>query len=182
MQSGTGRTGKWWAIEHSGVHPDIVCIAKGIASGMPLGITMTRADIMDWTTGSHGSTFGGNPVCIAAALATIETIESEGLVARAAEIETFMKERLGRMQADDDRIGDVRGRGAMIAVELVKAGTTEPDPDLTKALCAGAHAAGVIVLSCGTYGNVLRFLPPLSISDELLDEGLDVLALVLKDL
>jgi 4-aminobutyrate aminotransferase/(S)-3-amino-2-methylpropionate transaminase len=115
-------------------------------------------------------------------LATIETIEAEGMVARAQEIEAFMKERLGRMQADDDRIGDVRGRGAMIAVELVKAGTTEPDADLTKALCAAAHAAGVIVLSCGTYGNVLRFLPPLTISDELLEEGLDVLALVLKDL
>ena len=104
------------------------------------------------------------------------------MVARAREIETFMKERLGRMQADDDRIGDVRGRGAMIAVELVKSGTIEPDADLTKALCAGAHAAGVIVLSCGTFGNVLRFLPPLTISDELLEEGLDVLALVLKDL
>ena len=129
-----------------------------------------------------GGTYGGNPVACAAALATIETIEADGLVARAREIETLMKDRLGRMQADDDRIGDVRGRGAMIAVELVKSGTTEPDADLTKALCAGAHAAGVIVLSCGTYGNVLRFLPPLTISDELLDEGLDVLALVLTDL
>jgi 4-aminobutyrate aminotransferase/(S)-3-amino-2-methylpropionate transaminase len=86
------------------------------------------------------------------------------------------------MQADDDRIGDVRGRGAMIAIELVKSGSSEPDPDLVKALCAGAHAAGVIVLSCGTFGNVVRFLPPLTISDELLDEGLDVLALILKDL
>ena len=93
-----------------------------------------------------------------------------------------MKDRLHRMQAEDDRIGDVRGRGAMIAVELVKSGSIEPDGDLTKALLAGAHAAGVIVLSCGTYGNVLRFLPPLSISDDLLEEGLDVLALVLKDL
>ena len=93
-----------------------------------------------------------------------------------------MKDRLGRLQADDDRIGDVRGRGAMIAVELVKTGTAEPDADLTKKLCTGAHAAGVIVLTCGTYGNVLRFLPPLAISDDLLIEGLDVLALVLADL
>ena len=125
---------------------------------------------------------GGNPIACAAALATIDTIESEGMIARAREIETLMKERLGRLQADDDRIGDVRGRGAMIAVELVKSGTTEPDAELTKALSAGAHAAGVIVLTCGTFGNVLRFLPPLTTSDELLEEGLDVLALVLKDL
>ena len=93
-----------------------------------------------------------------------------------------MKDRLGRLQADDDRIGDVRGRGAMIALELVKSGTADPDPDLTKKLAAGCHAAGVIVLTCGTYGNILRFLPPLTISDELLTEGLDVLALILADL
>ncbi len=129
-----------------------------------------------------GGTYGGNPVACAAALATIATIESDGLVERARQIEALMKDRLGRLQAEDDRIGDVRGRGAMIAMELVKAGTTEPDADLTKALCAGCHAAGVIVLSCGTFGNVLRFLPPLTISDDLLVEGLDVLTLVLKDL
>jgi 4-aminobutyrate aminotransferase/(S)-3-amino-2-methylpropionate transaminase len=129
-----------------------------------------------------GGTYGGNPVACAAALATIATIEADGLVARAAELETLMKDRLGRMQADDERIGDVRGRGAMIAAELVKGGTSEPDADLTKALCAGAHAAGVIVLSCGTFGNVLRFLPPLTINDDLLNEGLDVLTAVLADL
>ena len=93
-----------------------------------------------------------------------------------------MKDKLHRIQADDDRIGDVRGRGAMIAVELVKSGSSEPDPELTKALCAKAHAQGVLVLSCGTYGNILRFLPPLSISDELLIEGLDVLAATLSEL
>jgi 4-aminobutyrate aminotransferase / (S)-3-amino-2-methylpropionate transaminase / 5-aminovalerate transaminase len=103
-------------------------------------------------------------------------------VERARQIEQIMKDRLGRLQAEDDRIGDVRGRGAMIAMELVKPGTTEPDPQLTMALCVGAHTAGVIVLSCGTFGNVLRFLPPLTISDDLLNEGLDVLALVLADL
>ncbi len=92
-----------------------------------------------------------------------------------------MKDRLGRLQIDDDRIGDVRGRGAMIAMELVKPGSFEPDADLTKALCAGCHEAGVILLSCGTFGNVIRFLPPLTISDDLLVEGLDVLTLVLKD-
>jgi 4-aminobutyrate aminotransferase/(S)-3-amino-2-methylpropionate transaminase len=183
VQSGFARTGAMFACEHDGIDPDLIVTAKGIADGLPLAGVTGRAEIMDAPhVGGLGGTYGGNPVACAAALATIETIEAEGMVARAQEIETFMKERLGRMQADDDRIGDVRGRGAMIAVELVKSGTTEPDADLTKALCAGAHAAGVIVLSCGTYGNVLRFLPPLTISDELLEEGLDVLALVLKDL
>jgi 4-aminobutyrate aminotransferase/(S)-3-amino-2-methylpropionate transaminase len=183
VQSGFARTGAMFACEHDGIDPDLIVTAKGIADGLPLAGVTGRAEIMDAThVGGLGGTYGGNPIACAAALATIETIEADGMVARAREIETFMKERLGRMQADDDRIGDVRGRGAMIAVELVKSGTTEPDADLTKALCAGAHAAGVIVLSCGTFGNVLRFLPPLTISDELLEEGLDVLALILKDL
>jgi len=183
VQSGFARTGAMFACEHDDVEPDLIVTAKGIADGLPLAAVTGRAEIMDAPhVGGLGGTYGGNPIACAAALATIETIESEGMVARARDIEAFMKERLGRMQADDDRIGDVRGRGAMIAVELVKSGTNEPDAELTKALCAGAHAAGVIVLSCGTYGNVLRFLPPLTISDELLEEGLDVLALVLKDL
>jgi 4-aminobutyrate aminotransferase/(S)-3-amino-2-methylpropionate transaminase len=183
VQSGFARTGAMFACEHDGIEPDLIVTAKGIADGLPLAGVTGRAEIMDAPhVGGLGGTYGGNPIACAAALATIETIEADGMVARAREIETFMKDRLGRMQADDDRLGDVRGRGAMIAVELVKSGTIEPDADLTKALCAGAHAAGVIVLSCGTYGNVLRFLPPLTISDELLEEGLDVLALVLKDL
>jgi 4-aminobutyrate aminotransferase/(S)-3-amino-2-methylpropionate transaminase len=183
VQSGFARTGAMFACEHDGIEPDLIVTAKGIADGLPLAGVTGRVEIMDAPhVGGLGGTYGGNPIACAAALATIETIEAEGMVARAREIETFMKERLGRMQADDDRIGDVRGRGAMIAVELVKSGTIEPDADLTRALCAGAHAAGVIVLSCGTFGNVLRFLPPLTISDELLEEGLDVLALVLKDL
>ena len=183
VQTGFGRTGAMFASEHEGIDPDLIVTAKGIADGLPLSAVTGRAEIMDAPHVSGlGGTYGGNPVACAAALATIATIEADGLVARAAAIETLMKERLGRMQADDDRIGDVRGRGAMIAVELVKAGTTEPDADLTKALCAAAHAAGVIVLSCGTFGNVLRFLPPVTISDELLHEGLDVLAEALAGL
>jgi 4-aminobutyrate aminotransferase / (S)-3-amino-2-methylpropionate transaminase / 5-aminovalerate transaminase len=183
VQTGFARTGAMFACEHEGIDPDLIVTAKGIADGLPLSAVTGRAEIMDAPHVSGlGGTYGGNPVACAAALATIATIEADGLVARAAEIETLMKDRLGRMQADDERIGDVRGRGAMIAAELVKAGTSEPDADLTKALCAGAHAAGVIVLSCGTFGNVLRFLPPLTISDDLLNEGLDVLAAVLADL
>ena len=183
VQTGFARTGAMFACEHEGIVPDLIVTAKGIADGMPLSAVTGRADIMDAPhIGGLGGTYGGNPVACAAALATIETIEADNLVARAGHIESLMKDKLGRMQAEDDRIGDVRGRGAMIAVELVKPGTTEPDAELTKKLCAGAHAAGVIVLSCGTYGNVLRFLPPLAISDELLLEGLDVLELLLHDL
>ena len=183
VQTGFARTGAMFACEHEGIDPDLIATAKGIADGLPLSAVTGRAEIMDSPHVSGlGGTYGGNPVACAAALATIETIEAEGLVARAGQIEQLMKDRLGRLQAEDDRIGDVRGRGAMIAVELVKPGSTEPDAELTKALCAGAHAAGVIVLSCGTYGNVLRFLPPLTISDDLLIEGLDVLELLLRDL
>ncbi|QZT64504.1 4-aminobutyrate--2-oxoglutarate transaminase [Mycolicibacterium austroafricanum] len=183
VQTGFARTGAMFACEHEGIVPDLIVTAKGIADGMPLSAVTGRAEIMDAPhVGGLGGTYGGNPVACAAALATIDTIESEGLVARAAQIETLMKDKLGRLQAEDDRIGDVRGRGAMIAVELVKPGTLEPDPELTKNLLAAAHRAGVIVLSCGTFGNVLRFLPPLAISDELLLEGLDVLETILRDL
>ena len=183
VQTGFARTGAMFACEHEGIEPDLICTAKGIANGLPLSGVTGRAEIMDAPHVSGlGGTYGGNPVACAAALASIETIETTGLLERAAQIETLMKDRLGRLQADDDRIGDVRGRGAMIALELVKSGTADPDPDLTKKLAAGCHAAGVIVLTCGTYGNILRFLPPLTISDELLTEGLDVLALILADL
>lgn len=182
VQTGFARTGAMFACEHEGIEPDLICTAKGIAGGLPLSAVTGRAEIVDAPHVSGlGGTYGGNPIACAAALATIDTIERDGLVERAAEIETLMKQRLGRLQADDDRIGDVRGRGAMIAVELVKSGTADPDPDLTKRLAAAAHAAGVVVLTCGTYGNVLRFLPPLTISDELLAEGLDVLASLLTD-
>ena len=120
VQSGVGRTGKWWAIEHTGVQPDIVCSAKGIASGMPLGVTMSRAEIMDWVPGSHASTFGGNPVCIAAALATLDVIEKEGLLHNSAEVGNHMLKRMADWPAKPKLVGDVRGRGLMIGVEIVK--------------------------------------------------------------
>jgi 4-aminobutyrate aminotransferase / (S)-3-amino-2-methylpropionate transaminase / 5-aminovalerate transaminase len=183
IQTGFARTGAMFACEHEGIEPDLIVTAKGIADGLPLSAVTGRAEIMNAPHISGlGGTYGGNPVACAAALATMETIEFDGLVGRAAEIGTLMKDRLDRLQAEDNRIGDVRGRGAMIAIELVRSGTADPDPDLTLALCAKAHAAGVIVLTCGTYNNVVRFLPPLIISDELLLEGLDVLALILADL
>jgi 4-aminobutyrate aminotransferase / (S)-3-amino-2-methylpropionate transaminase / 5-aminovalerate transaminase len=183
VQTGLARSGAMFACEHEGIEPDLVVIAKGIADGLPLSAVTGRAEIMDAPHPSGlGGTFGGNPVCCAAALATIETIERDGLVERAQEIERLMMDRLTRLQATDDRIGDVRGRGAMIAIELVKSGTADPDPDLTCKLATATHAAGVIVLTCGMFGNIIRLLPPLTISDELLAEGLDIMAGLLADL
>ncbi|NRQ49177.1 4-aminobutyrate--2-oxoglutarate transaminase [Aeromicrobium stalagmiti] len=182
VQTGFARTGALFACDHEGVVPDLIVTAKGIAGGLPLSAVTGRADIMDAShVGGLGGTYGGNPLACAAALATIETIEADGLVERAAQIERLMLDRLHRLQADDDRLGDVRGRGAMIAVELVRSGTDEPDADLARIVATSAHQAGVIVLTCGTYGNVLRFLPPLAISDELLTEALDILTDIFKE-
>jgi 4-aminobutyrate aminotransferase / (S)-3-amino-2-methylpropionate transaminase / 5-aminovalerate transaminase len=183
VQTGIARTGAWFACEHEGIEPDLICIAKGIADGLPLSAVTGRAEIMDAPhTSGVGGTFGGNPVACAAALATIDTIEEDGLLERARLIERLMKDRLFALQAADDRIGDVRGRGAMVAVEFVKPDNAEPDAKLTNALANAAIAAGVIVLTAGTFGNVVRFLPPLTISDDLLSEGLDVLAGLLAEL
>ncbi|WP_343576379.1 4-aminobutyrate--2-oxoglutarate transaminase [Mycobacterium sp.] len=183
VQTGVARTGAMFACEHEGVEPDLLCIAKGIADGLPLSAVTGRAEIMDAPHASGlGGTYGGNPLACAAALATLDTIEADGLIERARQIERLMKGRLHALQASDDRIGDVRGRGAMIAVEFVNPDNAEPDAKLTSALAAAAHAAGVIVLTAGTFGNVVRFLPPLTISDELLNEGLDVLTGLLAEL
>jgi 4-aminobutyrate aminotransferase / (S)-3-amino-2-methylpropionate transaminase / 5-aminovalerate transaminase len=183
VQTGFARTGAMFACEHEGIEPDLICTAKGIADGLPLSAVTGRAQIMDAPhVGGLGGTFGGNPVACAAALATIATIEGDGLVERARQIERVITERLLRLQAGDDRIGDVRGRGAMIAIELVKSGTAEPDAELTGAVSTAAHAAGVIVLTCGMFGNIIRLLPPLTISDELLIEGVDILSRILGDL
>ncbi|ORV50751.1 4-aminobutyrate aminotransferase [Mycolicibacter engbaekii] len=177
VQTGFARTGAMFACEHAGMAPDLICTAKGIGGGMPLGAVTGRADIMDAPHVSGlGGTFGGNPVACAAALGALAAVEDDDLVGRAGQLERLMVQRLKRLQADDDRIGDVRGRGAMIAIELVRPDTSEPDAELTKALAAACHRAGVIVLTCGTFGNVVRLLPPLTISDELLSEGLEVLA------
>jgi 4-aminobutyrate aminotransferase/(S)-3-amino-2-methylpropionate transaminase len=181
IQSGFARTGAMFACDHEGVVPDLVTLAKGIAGGMPLAAVTGRAEIMDAAhAGGLGGTYGGNPVACAAALAALRAVRDRGLVERAREIETTLFARLGELQARDPRIGDVRGRGAMVAVELVEPGTLRPDAALTKAVAAAMHERGVVVLSCGTYGNVLRLLPPLSIPDHLLDEALDVLAAVFE--
>jgi 4-aminobutyrate aminotransferase/(S)-3-amino-2-methylpropionate transaminase len=176
IQTGFGRTGDWFACQSEGVVPDLLTTAKGIAGGMPLAAVTGRAELMDAVhAGGLGGTYGGNPVSCAAALGAIATIESEGLVERARHIETVMRPRLEKLAAEHPAIGDVRGRGAMLAVELVRPGTTTPDAALTAAISARCHRAGVVTLTCGTFGNVLRLLPPLVISGELLDEGLGVL-------
>ena len=177
IQTGFARTGHMFACEHEGIVPDLICTAKGIAGGLPLSAVTRRADIMDSPqAGGLGGTYGGNPLACAAALATIDTYESDHLVERAVAIGAILNERLGALAATDSRIIEVRGRGAMIAIELVDPATGEPDAALTGRVIAAAHAAGVILLGCGTYGNVIRFLPPLSIPDSLLLEGLQVLA------
>lgn len=177
IQTGFGRTGRWFASEHEGIVPDLITTAKGIAGGMPLAGLTGRAEVMDAVhVGGLGGTYGGNPVACAAAVATIELIEREGLVERAEHLGGLLRSRLEALAADDAGIGDVRGRGLMQAIELVHPGTTDPDADRVKAVLAATHAAGVVTLSAGTYGNVLRFLPPLVIGEDLLHEGIDVVA------
>ncbi|MFF2632877.1 4-aminobutyrate--2-oxoglutarate transaminase [Microbacterium sp. NPDC058021] len=177
VQSGFARTGAMFASELFGIVPDLITTAKGIAGGMPLAAVTGRAEIMDAAhAGGLGGTYGGNPVACAAALAAIDAFENDGLIERAQQIEQILGDRLGALAAADPRIGEVRGRGAMIAVEFVDPATGAPDAALTGAIAKACLADGVIVLTCGTYGNVIRFLPPLSIPDALLHEGVDVVA------
>ena len=176
VQSGFARTGDMFACDHEGIVPDLIVTAKGIAGGLPLSAVTGRAEMMDAPhVGGLGGTYGGNPIACAAAIAAMDLFENGGLVDRAREIGELLKSRLRALQSKDGRVGDIRGRGAMIAIEIVDPVSGEPDADLTKKVAAFAHANGVVLLTCGTYGNVIRFLPPLSISDELLHDGLDVL-------
>jgi 4-aminobutyrate aminotransferase/(S)-3-amino-2-methylpropionate transaminase len=176
VQTGFARTGAMFASEHEGVVPDLIATAKGIAGGLPLSAVTGRAEIMDAPhVGGLGGTYGGNPVAAAAALATIATIEEDGLVARSAALGETITARLLAAQERQPAIGDVRGRGAMVAVELVRPGSTDPDPHAAATVARACHEQGVVVLTCGTYGNVLRLLPPFVIGDELLADALDVL-------
>ncbi|UIN31369.1 4-aminobutyrate--2-oxoglutarate transaminase [Microbacterium binotii] len=177
VQTGFARTGEMFASDGFGIVPDLVTTAKGLAGGLPLAAVTGRAEIMDAShAGGLGGTYGGNPIACAAALAAIDAYEHEGLVERAREIGAILTSRLEALQQADPRVGDVRGRGAMIAAEFVDPATGAPDAALAAAVAKAAIAEGVILLTCGTYGNVIRFLPPLSIDDDLLGEGLDVLA------
>ncbi len=177
VQTGFARTGDLFAANHENVVPDLITTAKGIAGGLPLSAVTGRAEIMDSAhAGGLGGTYAGSPISCAAALATMEMYEAENLGQRALEIGAIITEFFAELQKSDDRIGDIRGRGAMQAVELVESGSKNPAAALTGAIAKRAGEEGVVLLTCGTYGNVIRFLPPLSISDELLREGLQVVA------
>jgi 4-aminobutyrate aminotransferase len=174
VQSGVGRTGKWWAVEHSGVQPDIVCLAKGIASGMPLSVTMTRAEIMDWVPGSHASTFGGNPVCIAAALATLDVIADEHLLENASAVGNHMLQRVAGWPIKHKLVGDVRGRGLMVGVEFVKDKHTKEYASAERdRIVELAFEHGILFLGCGP--STVRIAPPLIVTKEEADIALDVL-------
>jgi 4-aminobutyrate aminotransferase/(S)-3-amino-2-methylpropionate transaminase len=177
IQTGFCRTGDWFACEHEQVVPDLITTAKGIAGGLPLAGVTGRAELMQAVhVGGLGGTYGGNPVACAAALGAIETMRAEDLAGAARHIEAVMLPRLHALADKYDVIGDVRGRGAMLAVELVESGgSLTPNPTLTAALAAACHQQGLIALTAGTFGNVLRFLPSLVIGDDLLTEGLDIL-------
>jgi 4-aminobutyrate aminotransferase / (S)-3-amino-2-methylpropionate transaminase / 5-aminovalerate transaminase len=176
IQTGFCRTGAWFASEHEDVVPDLVTTAKGIAGGLPLAGLTGRAELLDAChAGGLGGTYGGNPVACAAALATFRTMREQDLAGAARAIEATMLPRLHALQERTAAIGDVRGRGAMLAIELVRPGTLVPDPELTARITKACHAEGVLTLTAGTFGNILRFLPPLVIGQDLLSEALDVL-------
>jgi 4-aminobutyrate aminotransferase/(S)-3-amino-2-methylpropionate transaminase len=181
IKSGFGRTGYWFAVEHEGVVPDMVTTAKGLAGGMPLAAVTGRADLMNAVhEGGLGGTYGGNPVAAVAALATIKTLRDRNLIARARELGATMLETLSSLQRDVAVIGDVRGRGAMVAIELIEPGTTTPNAAAAKAIVAYCQQHGVVALTAGTYGNVIRLLPPLVITDEQLADGLGVLGAAVR--
>lgn len=184
IQTGFARTGKMFAIEHSGVEPDIITMAKSLAGGFPLSAVTGKADIMDAPNpGGLGGTYAGSPLACAAALAVIEVIREAGLVERADKIGALIGVRLKKISKQLSCIGDVRHLGAMAAMELVKdAGSREPDADLTKALVQEVAKRGLVLLPCGVRGNVIRFLVPLTASDELIEEGLDILESALTEM
>jgi 4-aminobutyrate aminotransferase/(S)-3-amino-2-methylpropionate transaminase len=177
IQTGFCRTGSWFACDHEGVVPDLVTTAKGMAGGLPLAAVTGRSEVMDAVhTGGLGGTYGGNPVACAAALGAIATMREQDLSARAGTLGDLMGARLNQLQAAHPVFGDVRGVGAMRAIELVDPGTITPAPAVAAAISAACHQEGVLTLTCGTYGNVLRFLPPLVMPDETLRRGLAIVA------
>ncbi len=181
IQTGFCRTGAWFACEHEGVVPDLITTAKGIAGGLPLAAVTGRADLMDAVhVGGLGGTYGGNPVVCAAAIGSIRTMREQGLADRAVRLGAIMQDALTALAGRFDVLADVRGRGAMVAVELAEPGSLRPLPDLTKRIAARCASQGVVVLTAGTFGNVVRLLPPLVIGEDLLAEGMDVLGAAIE--
>jgi 4-aminobutyrate aminotransferase/(S)-3-amino-2-methylpropionate transaminase len=183
IQTGFGRTGRWFAVEHTGIEPDLVTMAKSLGGGFPISAVTGKADILDAPgPGGLGGTYGASPIACAAALAVIDVIEEEGLIDRAATIGGHVMKTLESLAETEPSIGEVRGLGAMVGIEVVKdAETRQPDPDRTKSITQAALDAGLVILACGTFGNVLRVMVPLTASDELIDEGLEVLAGAILD-
>ncbi len=176
VQSGYGRTGKMWAFEHAGIVPDVVCVAKAIANGLPLSAIVSSRDLQErWGRSAHGSTYGGNPVACAAGLAVLETIHDEGLVANAAARGAELVSGLGKIAAEDDRIGDIRGPGLMVGVEFSRDRTTgEPDGTLPDALMAACADAGLLILTCGRVHEVVRWIPPLDVTAAEIAEAVEI--------
>jgi 4-aminobutyrate aminotransferase len=173
IQSGAGRTGKWWATQHEGIEPDILCFAKGIGSGFPIGGIVARRELMSWKPGSHGSTYGGNPIASISALATIEVIQREGILEQATETGEYILDALAEIQTRHRTIGDVRGRGLMVGIEFVKdKGSKQRNPDVRDRVIQQAFESGLLLIPCGP--NSIRMTPPLNISRELTDEGLRI--------
>jgi 4-aminobutyrate aminotransferase len=181
VQTGFGRTCNWFAADHYGVAPDIMAVAKGIASGLPLSAVCSTSKIMDqWSPGAHGTTFGGNPVSCAAGVATIETIREEKMLEKSRKISLHVTERLHALKEKFACVGDVRGLGYMMGVEFVKdRKTKEPDGDTLKALLKGCEENQLIMINCGPFGNILRFYPPLCVTQEQIDRGIDIIEKVL---
>ncbi|HET6446553.1 MAG TPA: acetyl ornithine aminotransferase family protein [candidate division Zixibacteria bacterium] len=171
IQSGAGRTGKWWATDHEGIQPDILCFAKGIGSGLPIGGIIAKSELMSWKPGSHGSTYGGNPIAAVSALATLEVIENEGILDQAKETGEYIMDALAEIQARHHTIGDVRGRGLMIGIEFVKdIESRKRDPVIRDQVIQTAFEAGLLLIRCGP--NSIRMTPPLNVPRDLVDEGL----------
>lgn len=183
VQAGMARTGTLFASEHEGLVPDLIVTAKALAGGLPLSAVTGRAEVMAGAApGGLGGTYAGNPLACAAALGVFEMVQSHDLVGRARQIERVIRERLEPLVAASPAVAELRGRGAMMAIELVRPGTLEPDPAAAAAVSAACHRQGVLTLVCGTFGNVIRMLPPLVIGEELLVEGLDILATAVREL
>ena len=184
IQSGIARTGKMWAFEHADIVPDVICVAKALANGMPISAIVTRRELQErWGVGAHGTTFGGNPVSCAAGVAVMKTISEQHLVANAATRGEELLAGLKTLMAADDRIGDVRGRGLMVGVELVKdRATREPDTETSEALVLACAEQGLLILNCGTHHNVIRFLPPIDVAADEITRGLELFAAALRTL
>lgn len=180
VQAGIGRTGRWFAIEHWKIEPDVICSAKALASGLPLGATVARARFMDWEGGSHASTFGGNPLACVASLAVIDVIKEEKLLENAAKQGNHIMKRLNDLKEECDIVGDVRGKGLMIGAEIVEdKETKKPAADKTKEIMMRCWKRGIAIITCGT--STIRIAPPLTITRELVDAGMEIIEDVTKE-